>query len=505
MMKPIFFIASSAIVFAAGLPLPEAPVRMVIPDVGAFDKALTGSYRQALEGDVSESDPFFAAWRRTNLGSKLDAQWEAFTGKISLNWKVLQAMQPSSMGVALLNVGHLEAVMVIETPLASASMTSVSLPKGERKTHNGVSYTITAKGTADGSDDHDQRMGFAWAAMNGRLFLASSERALRLALDAAVSGNGYAPGLNGLACLDLNLDELRKDLYFKREFRFPKGPETGRIYAALRQQGGNLVEVRQGVGDPRSPIFTFEAANAAIAGWEPDGNNFWPTFRRAILEPVPNPSAKPLPAIRPLPSTAGELDSYLTDFTKPGTSQKGDSWEAGDLNIWASLLSSVSSYGYSSQPKGMRRMVFPLPQKQEADFVNACLATMARRHGRAALKKAGDIQEIHVGPGLAVLAIRRTGSFLWVAAQADHLKDVQTPKAESDLIRWAKLDLNAVRAEEARWNKLEGPAMPEVDRPLSDRVLGLLGWMPNTNSISVERRKTGDGWTETVVFGGGGR
>ncbi|MDR0498397.1 MAG: hypothetical protein LBH03_01520, partial [Holophagales bacterium] len=102
--------------------------------------------------------------------------------------------------------------------------------------------------------------------------------------------------------------------------------------------------------------------------------------------------------------------------------------------------------------------------------------------------------------GLPALAIRRTGTFLWVAASAANLKDVKTPRAESNLIRWAKLDLNAVREERPRWEKIEGPQYSEIDRPFSDRVLGLLGWMPKTTSISVERKKTDSGWEENVVF-----
>jgi hypothetical protein len=37
-------------------------------------------------------------------------------------------------------------------------------------------------------------------------------------------------------------------------------------------------------------------------------------------------------------------------------------------------------------------------------------------------------------------------------------------------------------------------------RPLSDQVLGLLGWMPSVRAIAVERRRTADGWEERVVF-----
>ena len=101
------------------------------------------------------------------------------------------------------------------------------------------------------------------------------------------------------------------------------------------------------------------------------------------------------------------------------------------------------------------------------------------------------------------LALRRTGALLWVGASARDLKDMPQPKAEADLIRWAQVNLDAVRAESSRWAKVEGPARPEQMRPLSDRVLGLLGWMPSTRSIRVERHRTAAGWSETVTFGGG--
>ena len=65
------------------------------------------------------------------------------------------------------------------------------------------------------------------------------------------------------------------------------------------------------------------------------------------------------------------------------------------------------------------------------------------------------------------------------------------------------MDLEAVRGEQDRWSKVEGPARPEAVRPLSDQVLGLLGWIPATRSLSVERRRTAAGWEERVVFGTG--
>jgi hypothetical protein len=38
-------------------------------------------------------------------------------------------------------------------------------------------------------------------------------------------------------------------------------------------------------------------------------------------------------------------------------------------------------------------------------------------------------------------------------------------------------------------------------RPFSDRVLGLLGWMPMVRTLEVERRVTASGFKERVVFG----
>jgi hypothetical protein len=38
-------------------------------------------------------------------------------------------------------------------------------------------------------------------------------------------------------------------------------------------------------------------------------------------------------------------------------------------------------------------------------------------------------------------------------------------------------------------------------RPFSDRLLGLLGWMPATRVLSLERRQTATGWSERLVFG----
>ena len=93
---------------------------------------------------------------------------------------------------------------------------------------------------------------------------------------------------------------------------------------------------------------------------------------------------------------------------------------------------------------------------------------------------------------------------MWVAPAARHLDTVREPQPSADIVRWARVDLAAVRAEAARWQRAEGPGSPEETRPLSDRVLGLLGWVPQTTSLTLERRKTPDGWSERLVFGTSG-
>lgn len=502
-----FVFASLALVAGPPkLPLPEAPVRMVIPDVPAFDAALAGSYRQFLRGAPASGDPLVSAWRKTQVGSKLEDQWAKFSGSLPLAWDEIRKLQPSSLGLALLEVGHLEAVLVLETPLAALPM---AIPSGETKVHGGISYTLVVAGAGDNSEDPDRRMGLAWARTGPFIFFATSERALKLALDESLAGHGVASPMAGLVAMELDLDRLRKDRYFRREFLFPEGPETGKLRAALRQEGDHLVEVREGSHEPRQAVFTFDAPGAAAAGWEPEGTAFWPAFRRGLLEPIPSPLDRPLPSVRPLPATARatQEDRYLVDFTRPKLAEGAAPWEEGELAAWNTLLqrTPISSWGYWLDQDGTRRMVFAWPEAQDGAFLEACRSTLARRAGRTTVVKVGDAQELRVGPNLPALALRRTAGFLWVAPSAKALQSVPAPQAGGELIRWSRLDLASVRGEAARWAKVEGPARPEQVRPLSDRVLGLLGWIPATPSMSVERRKSATGWTEKVVFGGQGR
>lgn len=511
--RPSLILASAAAMVAAAespLPLPNAPVRVVIPDAAAFDLALRGAYRNFLTGASGNEDPVVSSFRKTQVGSKLEDQWLRFSKDLPWTWEEIRKLKPKAIGFALLEAGHLEAVMVIETPFAQAAS---NLPAGSKRTHGGAAYSLVAPGTADKNSDPDRRAGFAWASIDGRLILATSERALKLALDEQQAGRGLPPPLPGLISMDLDLDALRKDRYFRREFLWPEGPETGHVRAALRQEGHHLVEVREGTTEPRGGVFTFESAAAspaaATAGWESEGTAFWPVFRRALLEPIPVLADRPVPALSSLPPAAaqGGEDRYMVNFTRPRTASGEPAFEEGDLAAWKALLArqSIPSWGFLVTKDGARRMAFPWPAALDAEFLEQCRATAARRSGRATVVNTSESQEIQVGPALPVLALRRTGGILWVAASAKDLQGVPTPKSDPALVRWGRVDLAAARAEGPRWEKVEGPARPEQVRPLSDRILGLLGWMPETSGLSVERRRTASGWTERVVFESGGK
>jgi len=238
----------------------------------------------------------------------------------------------------------------------------------------------------------------------------------------------------------------------------------------------------------------------------PDGAGFWNAFRRGLLEPVPAPEDQPVPALAALPEVAqGAANPYAVDFTKakaaPGT-RPGD---PGDLAPWKALLArqGIPGWGYCVAGDGTRKLAFVWPEGLDGEFLDLCLATAGRRAGRATVARVGDVREIRVGPGLPALGLLRVGQLLWAAPSARDLQNLPAAQAEPGLVRWARVDLGAVRNEAARWAKVEGPARPEAVRPLSDQVLGLLGWIPAVTSLSVERTRTADGWQERVLFGSG--
>jgi hypothetical protein len=483
-----------------GLPLPPAPVHLVIPDVTAFDAALTGAWRRMLLGEPEDGDPLVAAWRQSPVGSKLETQWALLAGDLPWTWEQVLATKPRSLGLALLSPGSLEAVLVLETSLATLP---VPLPRGTAGTHAGVAYALVSRGAGDGASG-DRRPGLAWARHGGRLFLATSERALHLALDEALAGRGTAAALPGLVALDLDLPALRADRYFAREFPGAPGPEDGHVKAALRLEGGRLVEVREGTGASGPPGFSFDSPDAVAAAWDWDGDALWPALRSGLLEPIPSPLSLPIPPLQPLPGTSRDVaeDRYLVRIDKPPAGP-GAPWDEGDLRAWRGLLAKrpAGGWGYRIAKDGERAVVFAWPASAMTDLENACRATVERRSGPIEMVTVGDVRELRAGPGLPVLALRRAGAFVWIGSSARALAEVSVPLPSPEIVRWARLDLRAVRAESDRWARAEGPAAPERVRPFSDRILGLLGWMPSTSSLALERRQTATGWSERLVFG----
>jgi hypothetical protein len=495
---PVLWMLGAAAASAqdAPLPLPPAPVRLVVPDVAAFDAALEGSFRRALTGAPAEGDPLVGAWRQTPVGTKLEAQWSALAHDLSWTWTNIQKLKPRSLGLALLSAGELEAVLVVETPLSTIPLP----PVGTSKTHAGTSYSVVARGAGDGRLD-DRRLGLAWARRGGHLLLATSERALVLALDEAAAGRGVSAPLPGLASLELDTEALARDPYFRREFLFDAAGQ-GRVVAALRRENGTLVEVREGAGAASGPAFLFEPGRSVAAGWETDGALLFSALRTGLLETVPDPAERPVPPVVALPAARAAVeDRYLVDFRKPARGPESR-WEEGDLALLRSLVAKRASggWGYTVLPDGERALVVPCPASEQRELEAALRKTIERRAGPAAVTT-GDVSEVRVGPGLVALAVRRTGDFLWIGSSLAALAGAATPRPADPVLRWAQIDLAAARAESDRWARAEGPAAPERVRPFSDRVLGLLGWIPRTRSIAVERRRAGAGWSERVVFG----
>jgi hypothetical protein len=420
-------------------------------------------------------------------------------------------MRARSLGVALLDVGHLEAVVAISTPLAALP---TSLAKGKARNHAGVAYQVVAPGAGDAgpggagtgatSDEGERRMGLAWARTGEWVLIATSERALVAALDEQAAGRSFAAPLAGLVAMELDLDRLRTDRYFKREFLFEAGPETGRVRAALRSDGERFVEVREGVHETRAPGYDLDAGGAALAGWEPDGTSLWPALRGGILEPVPDPAARPRVSLGLLPAATLDKndDRYLVSFVRPLAKAGTPATDEGELGDWRAWLGKnpVAGWAFVVDPDGTRRIGVPWAKERDDELLALCQATAARRAGRVEVATVGDTREIRAGADLPVLAIRRVGELVWIGPSAKALAAAPASHKSPDRVRWARIDLSAARAEQPRWEHAEGPASPEQVRALSDRVAGILGWVPSVGSASVERRLTAAGWSESVTL-----
>lgn len=480
------------------LPLPEAPVVLVTTDPAALDRALGGGFRQALTGKAPAEDPVMKGLRQTRVGGKLDEQWALFTEDLPLTWTEIAAMKPTALGFALLSAGDLEAVLAVRTPLARLPL---ELPAGEARSRNGVPYSFVAKGAGD-ERTRDRRIGLAWARVDGTLLVATSERALLLALDRAAARQGYTAFLPGLLSARLDLAALRADRYYRREFLFAEGlagTERGVLLCALREEDGRLVEVREGAATPgpAAPRWSLDGRRVAAAGWETSAARFPSALRRGLLEPVPVPPSRPARAPRPLPDpNAAEGERYLVDLTRPvPVSGEGG---AAELPRWAAFLEGLAleGWGWEVGADGARRLLAKVPVSREAELVALARETLARRAG--AVTDSGS--SLEVGPALPGLSRVRRGEWLWLAAAASHLEGVPAPAATAGLVRWSRVDLDAVRSEQGPWRDAEGSAFEGRVRPFSDRILGLLGWAGRTSAVSVERRQEGDRFREQVVF-----
>ncbi len=501
-------------VVSGGLSLPPAFVRLSIPDVPAFDAALGGGFKNALYGTLSEGDGVALGFGQSQVGAKLQDQWSRFHGETALSFRTIMDLQTTSLALAILNVGHLEMVLVLETPLAS-------LPdifeEGTARIDHGRTCHLVRTGAADEGSDGETRMGLAWSRDAGRLIVTTSERAMKLALAAVEGGTRFTPRLDGLASLELDTEALQQDLYFKREFLFgslPTAAESrGKISAALRMESGRLVEVREGAltsAGQRGAVF--ESKDAVASGWINDSSQLLAELRRGVLEPIPEPSLLPQLSIIPLPPSkaATAEDRYSTSIEVALPAAGGLAREGAEIDAWLALLSAqpVEGFGYVVTKSRARLLAIPWPKEKDADLVSLLDATLTRRGARLATSPSkspststGDARQYLMGPALPVLAFKRAGEFIWIAPSAADLREAPGVSWSKDVLRFSKLDLAAVREEGKRWARIEGPASPDRVRPLSDRVLGLLGWMPAVRTLEVERRVTGAGFQERMIFG----
>ena len=469
--------------------LPAAPVRVIINDARAFDAALGGRFRAALTGNLPDGDPVAAAWRQTTVGSKLAQQWELLSDDVSLTWSEIMLLHPRKVGLALLDAGDLEAVLVVETDATNL----LPLPVGQTFTRGDVEVHLVREGAGDGDRGGERRLGLAWARRPGQLLVASSLRALDLTLGAGPDDDAVM--LPGLVSVALDMDRLRDDFYFKREF-IGAANASGVIRAALIVRDGDLVEIRQGTEEQGADAAAvFVIGDAAAAGWVND-DGLWRALHAGLLEPVSGPPLRPLPSVVPLPSVSeSQVDPYLVNFEKHSVATGAAMGEEGELADWQRLLRShaVEGWGYAVSSDQARAIVFEWPASAQREFEDLCYRTLLRRSGGVSIVRNDDVVVYRVGPALTTIALRRVGDYLWVGNSEELVRAAPEPETEADLVRWASLDLDAVRS-------LEDAIGRYGTRPITDRIFGLLDWLPVTSRIEVKRSRTGHGWRESVVF-----
>ena len=490
-------LAGALLVMGAGVgaqtvevPLPEAAVRVVVPDAASLDAMLGGGFRRALEGRLAETDGVRRGFLESRVGAKLADQWARFGGDAGLGWADLQRLKPRELGFALLDVGDLEMLLVVKT------QAEPPLPRRDPIEHRGIVYHRVRSGAGDGVVDPSRRMGLAWARTGGWLLLATSARAVELGI-AALEEPPLAASSEDAMTLELDLGALSRDGYFRREFMFPVVSADGRMRASLRETDVGWIEVRQGSGglaDPRA--YRFDVPAVMSAGWGPGAPG--PALRRGILEPEPDPAARPVPSIGPLPSPQGVTDPYLVDFRVH--QERGGGRELGDLAVWNELWDreAPSGWGWVALPDGRAAVGFAWPEERERELELAILETLERRAGWTSVeRRRGGVVVYRTGPSLVQLATRRTGPVLWIGHDDLVVGLVADVRAEAGLTRWGRVDLAEARGLVAEWNRSE-PAGGV--RPFSDSVASLLGWMPRVGAVTVERRAGAEGWEERVTF-----
>ena len=486
---------------SAGVPLPPAPVRIVIPDRGGLRCIPDRSVPPRPHRSARRGDPVVAAWRRSQVGAKLEDQWSKLAGRSSVDLDHDPGAPPEG--------GRLRP----------ARRRRPRRRDGGRRRRRGPARALEARngegpwrnplsgGGRSAPPRGPAKPNVAWGwpgpRPRDRLFLATSEEALTLALDELLAGRSFEAPLAGLVSVDLDAEALAKDRYFRREFLFGPTAPAGHVRAALRLEGGHLVEVREGQGDPGP-------AGAIVRGaWRGGGRLGNRTRRRSSMRSGAG-SSSPWPrgptgpsAHSPLPSaTPASTDRYLVDLRRPPAA--AIAWEEGDVALWRDLLrkNPVSGWGYALGADGSRRIVFRWPESLDADLLALCSASVARRGGLTATvdvrRREGDPRRPR--PAGARAAPHREAICGWREARpSSSTRRRRHPRPTSFAGRgwtWRRCGPRRLGGPRA-----EGPSAPERVRPFSDRILGLLGWMPETKSLEIERRRSPKGWTERVVFG----
>ena len=146
---------------------------------------------------------------------------------------------------------------------------------------------------------------------------------------------------------------------------------------------------------------------------------------------------------------------------------------------------------------GYPRIVLKLTKDEEKRFLELCRLTLTRRTGTGPAEEPGTMS---AGPRLPVISYKRVGDWFWVGQRPEDLSSAPSLQTPAGLVRWGYADVSDVSHEKRAWGKAEGAFSTEETRPFSDRILGLLTWTSSLRTISSERVRNGERFTERVVF-----